>query len=61
MNKKTLGWIQIVGGVLALLFPGGTSMMSMMGLGSSMMAGGWAVLLLGVLFIITGVDNVSKK
>lgn len=62
MDAKILGWIQIVGGALALLFPGGgVGMMGMMGFGGTMMGGGWAVTILALLFIITGIHYVNKK
>jgi len=60
MDAKTIGWIQIVGGALALLYPGGgVGMMGMMGFGGTMMGGGWAVTLLALVFIITGIFNVG--
>ena len=41
MDAKMIGWIQIVGGALALLFPGGgVGMMGMMGFGGGNMMGG---------------------
>ncbi|MDP3699082.1 MAG: hypothetical protein Q8R47_05850 [Nanoarchaeota archaeon] len=68
MNYKTLGWIQITGGVLALLFSGRvgyTGMMGMMGYydGYNMMnvGGGLGVTILAVLFIITGTHYVTKE
>lgn len=62
MDKKAVGWIQVVGGVLALLFPGGgVGMMGMMGFGGGGMMGGWAVSILALLFIVTGIDNVMEK
>ncbi|HIH11502.1 TPA: hypothetical protein HA241_04895 [Candidatus Woesearchaeota archaeon] len=61
MDTKVVGWIQIGGGVLALLFPGGgVGMMGMMGFGGgTMMGGGWAVTLLALIFIVTGVFNLT--
>ena len=60
MDTKTVGWIQIAGGALALLFPGGSA--GMMGFGTgTMMGGGWAVTLLALVFIITGIFNVIEK
>ena len=59
MDYKVLGWIQIVGGVLALLSSGRvgyTGMMGMMGY-----YGGLGVTILAVLFIITGIHYVTKK
>ena len=68
MNYKTLGWIQIIGGALALLFSGRvgyTGMMGMMGYydGYDMMSvgGGLGVTILAVLFIIIGVHYATKK
>lgn len=65
MENKTIGWIQIVGGVLALIFPGGglgfMGMMGMMGFSGGAMMGGWAVTILALLFIITGIHHVTKK
>ena len=41
MDAKMIGWIQIVGGALALLFPGGgVGMMGMMGFGGVNIMGG---------------------
>ncbi len=62
MDTKIIGWIQIVGGALALLFPGGgVGMMGMMGFGGSMMGGGWAVTLLALVIIVTGIFNVIER
>ena len=63
MDTKIVGWIQIVGGTLALLFPGGgVGMMGMMGFGTgTMMGGGWAVTLLSLLFIVNGIHYLTKK
>jgi len=63
MNTKTIGWTQIVGGALALLFPGGgVGMMGVIGFGAgTMMSRGWAVTLLALVFIITGIFNVAEK
>ena len=68
MDYKTLGWIQIIGGVLALLSSGRvgyTGMMGMMGYysGYNMMSygGGLGVSILAILFIISGIHYVSKK
>lgn len=68
MDDKTLGWIHIVGGALALLFSGRigyTGMMGMMGFygGYNMMSygGGLGVSILAILFIITGIYFVTKK
>ena len=62
MDTKIVGWIQIVGGVLALLYPGGgVGMMGMMGFGGTMMGGGWAVALLAFVIILTGIFNVTGR
>ena len=65
MDKQVLGWIQIVGGALALLYPGGGlgfgGMMGMMGFSGASMMGGWAVTLLALLFIVTGIHFVTEK
>lgn len=65
MDRKVLGWIQIVGGALALLYPGGGlgfgGMMGMMGFSGVSMMGGWAVTILSLLFIVTGVHFVTEK
>ena len=65
MDSKTVGWIQIVAGVLALLFSGRIGyggMMGMMGfgVGYNMMSygSGLAVAILAVVFIITGISGV---
>ncbi|MEK6809522.1 MAG: hypothetical protein AABY40_02525 [Nanoarchaeota archaeon] len=67
MDYKTLGWIQIVGGALALLSSGRvgyTGMMGMMGYygGYNMMSygGGLGVTVLAILFIATGIHYVTK-
>ena len=65
MDKQVVGWIQIVGGIVALLYPGGGlgfgGMMGMMGFGSTIMMGGWSVFILSLLFIVTGIYNVTAK
>lgn len=63
MDAKLLGWLQIIGGALALVFPGGgMNMMGMMGFGGySMMGGGWAVTIFALLFIIMGIHHVTEK
>jgi len=65
MDSKTIGWIQIIGGALALIYPGGGlgfgGMMGMMGFGGVSMNGGWAVTILALLFIVTGIFNVTEK
>ncbi len=67
MDNKTLGWIQIIGGTLALLSAGRvgyTGMMGMMGYygGYNMMSygGGLGVTILAILFIVTGIHYVTK-
>lgn len=67
MDYKTLGWIQIIGGALALLSSGRvgyTGMMGMMGYygGYNMMSygGGLGVSILAILFIVTGIHYVTK-
>ena len=68
MDYKTLGWIHIIGGALALLSSGRvgyTGMMGMMGYygGYNMMdvGGGLGVTILAILFIVTGIHYVTKK
>ena len=65
MDSKTIGWIQISGGALTLIYPGGGlgfgGMMGMMGFGGVSMNGGWAVTILALLFIVTGIFNVTEK
>lgn len=68
MDYKTLGWIQIIGGVLALLFSGRIGLNGMMGMmgfygGYNMMSMGssLSVSLLAILFIITGAHYVTKE
>lgn len=67
MDHKVLGWIQIIGGILALL-PSGrigySGMMGMMGYGSYNLissSGGVAATILALLFIISGVHYVTHK
>ena len=67
MNHETLGWIEIIGGVLALLTSGRVGyggMMGMMGYGEyNMMAygSGIAVSLLALVIIISGVQHLTEK
>ncbi|MBI2146724.1 hypothetical protein HYU22_05285 [Candidatus Woesearchaeota archaeon] len=62
MDTKVVGWIQIVGGALALLYPGGgVNMMSMMGFSGTMIGGGWAVTIFALLFIITGIYFITDR
>ncbi|MBI4017001.1 MAG: hypothetical protein HY363_04900 [Candidatus Aenigmarchaeota archaeon] len=58
MDAKTLGTIQLVGGILALFSSLSIGMMSMRGMMYSM--GGWGVLILATLFIITGVHHLTE-
>mgnify|MGYP001558248737 CR=1 FL=1 len=68
MDSRTLGWVQIVGGVFVLLFAGRigyTGMMGMMGFygGYNMMStgSGLGTTILAILFIVTGINYVTKK
>jgi len=68
MDHKALGWVQIIGGALALLFSGRvgyTGMMGMMGYsgGYNMMSygGGLGVTILALVVIITGIHYVTKN
>jgi hypothetical protein len=68
MDPKTLGWLQLVGGVLALLSSGRigyAGMMGMMGYGGGYdmmtMGGGLGVSILAILFIITGIHHLNEK
>ncbi|MBS3165498.1 hypothetical protein J4444_00090 [Candidatus Woesearchaeota archaeon] len=68
MDTKTMGWIQIGGGVLALLFSGRigySGMMGMMGFGTgyNMMSygSGLAVTILAIALIIVGVHQVMDE
>ena len=62
MDTKMLGWIQIVGGALALLYPGGgLGFGGMMGYGGVTMRGGFAVTIVALLFVITGIYQVSYE
>ncbi|MDP3734782.1 MAG: hypothetical protein Q8R37_06130 [Nanoarchaeota archaeon] len=67
MDHKVLGWIQIIGGIIALL-PSGrigySGMMGMMGYGGyDMMSSGSGigVTILALMFIITGVHYLTHK
>ena len=67
MDHKTLGWIEIVGGALALLSSGRVGYSGMMGMmgysgGYNMMSygGGLGVTILALVLIITGIHHVSK-
>lgn len=66
MDAKTLGWTQLVGGILALLASGKigySGMVGMMGTGYNMMSygSGLGVSLLALLFIITGIHHLTEK
>jgi len=69
MDPKTLGWLQLIGGILALLSSGRIGyygMMGMMGYGGGgygMMTtgGGLGVSILALLFIITGAHHLAEK
>ncbi len=60
MDAKTLGWIQIVGGALALLSPRSGFGYGMMGYGRGMMDN-WSVTILALLFIVMGVHHLMEK
>lgn len=67
MDYKTLGWIQIIGGALALLSAGRIGYAGMMGMmgyygGYNMMnvGGGLGVTILAILFIVNGIHHVTK-
>ncbi len=60
MDVKTLGWIEVVGGVLAVLYSGGTGY-SMMRFGMMSATGGLSVTILGLLFIVLGIHHLSGK
>ena len=68
MDNKTFGWIQIIGGSLALLFAGRIGyggMMGMMGFYTeyNMMSygGGIGTSILAILFIISGIYFLSNN
>ncbi len=68
MDSRTLGWVQIIGGVFVLLFAGRigyAGMMGMMGFygGYNMVStgSGLGVTILAILFIVTGIHYVTKK
>ncbi|HIH15320.1 MAG TPA: hypothetical protein HA360_00215 [Nanoarchaeota archaeon] len=68
MNHKGIGWIQIIGGFLALLTSGGigyNGMMGMMGFtsGYSMMSygSGISVSIIAIVLIIMGVHHITEK
>lgn len=67
MDSKTLGWIQLIGGILALLASGRIGYAGMMGMmygtGYNMMAvgGGLGTAILAILFIITGIHHLTEK
>jgi hypothetical protein len=68
MDHKTLGWVLIVGGIVALLSSGRigySGMMGMMGYygGYNMMTmgSGLGVSLLAIMFVITGIHYITRK
>lgn len=69
MDPKTLGWLQLIGGILALLASGRVGYYGMMGMmgysypGYTMMTtgGGLGVSILAILFIITGAHHLTEK
>lgn len=63
MNEKTLGWTELIGGILAISFSGGGGSYGMMGYGYGMMSGGntLSITLLSLVFIILGIRNITKK
>ncbi|MEK6886326.1 MAG: hypothetical protein AABW88_00690 [Nanoarchaeota archaeon] len=60
MDQKTLGWIEIIGGALSILYSGGTGY-GMMRFGMMNTAGGLAVTILSILFIIAGIHHLQKS
>ena len=65
MNHKILGWIQLTGGILALLFSGQlgySGMQTMMGFGTfNMNTGtGLAVLILSLLALSSGIYHITE-
>ena len=63
INRKTMGWVKIVGGVLAILFAGGNSGYGMMGYGTGMMSGGntLSITILSLILIISGIHHLTSK
>ena len=68
MDSRTLGWVQIIGGVFVLLFAGRIGYAGMMGMmrfygGYNMVStgSGLGVTILAILFIVTGIHYVTKK
>jgi len=68
MEHKILGWIEIVGGVLALLFSGRigySGMIGMMGFAGNYnmisYGSGLAVAILALVLIITGIHHLTEK
>jgi hypothetical protein len=60
MDEKTFGWIEIIGGVLALLYSGGTGY-GMMRFGMMTTTGGLSITILSLLFIIAGIYHLNRK
>ena len=65
MDHKILGWIQLVGGILALLFSGSlgySGMRMMMGFSSitTNAGSGFAVLILSFLAIASGIYHITE-
>ena len=63
MDAKTLGWMQIIGGILALLASGRAGFYGMRGMmGGGLTAGeGLGVSILAILFIIVGIHHLAEK
>ncbi len=65
MKAVVLGWIQIVGGVLALLFSGKAGfagMMQMAGVtGDALGASGFAIIVLSLVIITSGIYHATEK
>jgi len=63
MNEKTLGWIELIGGILAISFSGGGGSYGMMGYGYGMMSGGntLSITLISLMFVISGIWRITKK
>lgn len=68
MDHKIIGWIQIIGGVLALAFSGSTGYSGMMGMmgyygGYNMMSygSGLAVSIIAIVLIIMGIHHITEN
>ena len=55
MDPKTLGTIQLIGGLLAFFSSFGFGFM-----GGMMFFGGWGVTILAALFVITGIHHLTE-